>query len=87
MGRWHKPNVIPRNERKCHVCSKLEDEFHFLLECPLYSDLRKMYINRYFSSHPNILKFKELLTSENSNVTRKLACYVFKGFQIRYNIY
>ena len=87
MGRWHKPNVIPRNERKCPVCSKLEDEFHFLLECPLYSDLRKMYINRYFSSHPNILKFKELLTSENSNVTRKLACYVFKGFQIRYNIY
>jgi len=46
-----------------------------------------MYIKRYFSSHPNILQFKELLTSENSDVTRKLACYVFKGFQIRYNIY
>ena len=78
MGRWHKPNVIPRNERKCPVCSKLhvEDEFHFLLECPLYSDLRKTYINRYFSSHSYILKFKELLTSENSDVTRKLACYV-----------
>ena len=46
-----------------------------------------MNINRYFSNHPNILKFKELLTSENSDVTRKRACYVFKGFQIRYNIY
>jgi len=42
IGRWHKPNVIPRNERKCPVCSTLEDEFHFLLEFPLYSDLRKM---------------------------------------------
>jgi len=45
IGRWHKPNVIPRHERKIPVCSKLEEEFHFLLECPLYSDLRKTYIN------------------------------------------
>ena len=72
MVRWNKPNVIPRNERKCPVCSKLEDEFHFLLLCPLYSDLRKTYINRYFLSHPNILKFKELLTSENNDITRML---------------
>jgi len=31
MGRWHIPNVIPRNERTCPVCYKLEDIFHFLL--------------------------------------------------------
>ena len=28
-GRWHKPNKIPRNDRKCQLCNSLEDEFHF----------------------------------------------------------
>ena len=29
--------------RKCKECNKLEDEFHLLLECSLYNDLRKQY--------------------------------------------
>ena len=41
-GRWHKPVAVPFNERKCRTCLNcLEDEFHFLLECPLYHELRK----------------------------------------------
>ncbi|MCG8074808.1 MAG: hypothetical protein JAY75_01015, partial [Candidatus Thiodiazotropha taylori] len=47
MGRWVRPNKIPYNDRKCKLCNRLEDEFHFLLECPLYSDLRKQYIKPY----------------------------------------
>ena len=43
-GRWHKP--VPLNERKCRTCLNcLEDEFHFLLECPLYNELRKHILN------------------------------------------
>jgi len=38
-----KPTAIPFNERKWTLCLKLEDEFLFLLECPLYKDLRKKY--------------------------------------------
>ena len=38
-GRWHKPVVVRFNERKCRTClTCLEDEFHFLLECPLYHE-------------------------------------------------
>ena len=40
-GRWVKPNPTPLNERKCLNCKVLEDEYHFVLECPLYDDLRK----------------------------------------------
>ena len=29
-GRWHRPQSIPLNERKCRVCNFLEDEFHFI---------------------------------------------------------
>ncbi|KAH3802567.1 hypothetical protein DPMN_156245 [Dreissena polymorpha] len=40
-GRWHKPESIPVQERKCQHCNVLEDEFHFLFECSLYNDIRK----------------------------------------------
>ena len=39
---WARPNRVP-DGRKCGECNKLEDEFHLLLECSLYNDLRKQY--------------------------------------------
>ena len=77
-GRWHQPNKIPYNERKCQLCNTLEDEFHFLLECPLYYDLRKSLIDKYYWKHPNMIKFIDLLKSENENTLRKLAIYCIK---------
>jgi len=43
-GRWHKPASIPISERKCTICNKLEDEYHFMFECSLYTELRNKYI-------------------------------------------
>ena len=82
-GRWHKPQKIPRNERKCRHCNTLEDEFHFLLECKTFSDLRKQYIKPYFWRNPNMIKFTELMKSENPTIIRKLAIYTYKCFEIR----
>ena len=48
MGRWAKPNKIPLENRKCRSCDVLEDEFHFILQCSRYQDLREIYIKRYF---------------------------------------
>ena len=62
--RWQKPTAIPFNERKCTLCLKLEDEFHFLLECPLYKDLRKKEVKKYCWKNTNKLKFIELISSE-----------------------
>ena len=41
VGRYSRP-PIPTEERLCVLCDAraIEDEKHFLLECPLYSDLR-----------------------------------------------
>lgn len=64
-GRWHKPNPVPVNERKCKYCHKLEDEFHFVLECPLYTELRNTYIRPFFWTNTNSIKFRELFTSTN----------------------
>ena len=47
-SRWAKPNKIPLDNRKCMICNVLEAEFHFVLECCLYKDLRKTYIKWYY---------------------------------------
>jgi hypothetical protein len=82
-GRWHKPLKIPYTDRKCLICKTLEDEFHFLLECPLYIDLRKRYIKEYFWRNANVLKFTELLNNDNKVIIQKLSLYVLKSFELR----
>ena len=47
-GRWHKPQSISLNERKCLNCNNIEDESHFILECTRYSEIRRKYIKKYF---------------------------------------
>ena len=85
-GRWHRPNSIPLDERKCNACNVLEDEFHFILECSLYKELRKTYIKRYFWIRPNIIKFTELMTSENHQIIKNLATFVHASLKVRANV-
>lgn len=86
VGRWAKPHKVPYENRKCKVCNTLEDEFHFLLECPLYTDLRKLYINKYFWRRPNMPKFIELLSADNTALLRKLSTYIEKAFKLRKDV-
>ena len=77
-GRWN-------NERKCNFCLELEDEFHFLLECKLYITLRKCILPKYYWNRPNMLKFSELISTDNVKLMNLLAKYVHKAFYIRNN--
>ena len=82
-GRWGKAHsYLIYNERKCAHCSVLEDEFHFVLTCPLYLDLRKNCISKYYWSRPNMFKFLELLNCSNTGRIRKLSCFVFHAFNL-----
>ena len=82
-GRWTKPLITPRENRLCKQCNNLEDEFHFLFECPLYNDIRQFYIKPYFTRRISMQKAIELLKTENSSNLKKLAMFIFKGFKIR----
>ena len=82
-GRWVKPNRIPLNERKCIFCDVLEDEFHFVLECSSYNELRKTYISKYFWKRPNMFKFIELINSSNTRCIRRLCTFIFQAFKVR----
>ena len=33
-------NRIPVNERLCESCESVEDEYHVLMQCPKYDDIR-----------------------------------------------
>ena len=82
-GRWTKPNKTPVDARECKMCNVLEDEYHFILECVLYSDIRKAYINKYYWTRPNMLKLIELFTNENTKCLKKLGIFVDKTFELR----
>ena len=84
-GRWQKHISIPFIQWKCKLCLKLEVEFYFLLECPLYKDLRKKYVKKYYWKNTNMLKFIELITSENETVI-KWSMFVNKYFDLRINL-
>lgn len=85
-GRWARPNSIPINERKCSICLVLEDEFHFILECQLYVDLRKSYIDPYYWKRASMFKFLELITTTNQNKIRKLGVFIYKALELRNDI-
>ncbi|MCG8048238.1 MAG: reverse transcriptase family protein [Candidatus Thiodiazotropha endolucinida] len=82
-GRWVRPNSIPLSERKCILCNTLEDEYHFVLECPAYDDLRKVYIPKYYRNNPSMFKFIDLINSTSEGRIRKLSVYIFYAFKLR----
>ena len=82
-GRWHKPVPIPYELRKCVNCDVLEDEYHFIIECNMFSELRLLYIPRKYYIRPSMFKFVSLVLSDNETVVRKLAMFVFKANEIR----
>ena len=51
------------------------DVYHFLLDCPLYKDLEKKYVKKYYW-----IFFIELITSENETVITNLSMFVNKFF-------
>ena len=87
VGRWARPNRTPLDQRKCRVCDKVEDEFHFILECGLYSQIRKIYIKKYFWGRPNMIKLKELMQTTNERTLLNLALFTEKAFKIRTEMY
>jgi hypothetical protein len=73
---------IDRNLRTCKLCSlNVESEYHFLLCCPLYRNLRRKYNVNY--SFPCINKFTRLLSSNNNRTIRNIAKFVFYAMHLR----
>lgn len=62
-GRWgsRKCNV---NERKCRLCDVVEDEYHCIIECPMYVKERRGCMPACLRNGPSMMKFIVFLKSE-----------------------
>jgi len=71
VGRWHRPVGIPVNERLCTMCTNLEDEYHFVMECQLYANKRKRRLPAYYWKIHNMFKFTKLINIESIKILKK----------------
>ena len=74
-----------RSHRKCEKCdtNDIEDEFHFVLSCPLYSDLRKKYIKCYYWRRPSMFKLVQLFSVRNRKTLCNLSRYLINALLLR----
>ena len=84
-SRWTKRLSTPINDRKCSVCNILEDEYHFILECQMFNDLKIKLIPDLYRIRPNMQKFVSLLNNNHVNIIKQLAKYMHYAFERRNN--
>jgi hypothetical protein len=83
-------NII-RSEKKCTNCSKgdIEDEKHFIVDCPLYENIRVKFFDKVIDLCPNFSymdtssKFVWLFTNEHEQVLIKLGSFIEECFLLR----
>jgi hypothetical protein len=75
---------LDRESRTCFQCiSCIEDEYHFILVCPIYRTLREVYISKKYYENPTINKFNILMASKNEQTMKNLALFIYHGFMLR----
>ena len=78
---------IDRQERICNFCTgkRVESEYHFLLVCPLYRELRHKYMKSYYCRWPTLNKFDSFMSSDNKRTILSLAKYIYYASELRRN--
>ena len=73
------------NERICTQCNMhvIEDEFHFLLVCPKFHNLRTQFLKPYYYGWPTLHKFQTLLSSQNTKQLLNLSKFIYTAFNAR----
>ena len=77
---------IPKDDRKCKYCNKVEDELHLLDDCKLYNELRKSIFSqtKVAEKHNNNFKISNMLNIEEYQTA--VMKYVHECFCIRKQI-
>ena len=86
MGRWAKSNKLLLKTENLKRFNVLEDEFHFVLECSMYNELRGRSISKYYWQKPNMFIFIQLLCTEHCKILKNLGVFIEKAFQLRNEI-
>jgi hypothetical protein len=70
---------LPREERTCLLCNSrdIEDEFHFIIICNCYTELRRRFLKRYYYNRPSMFKFIQLIKTSNKSELLGLSKYIY----------
>jgi hypothetical protein len=81
-GRYYN---IDRHARICNMCNNndIEDEYHFILECSKYVEIRSKYIKPYYCINPSAFKLTQLLSVQNIKELNNLGKYLYVAEKIR----
>lgn len=80
-------NNTQRAQRNCFSCKNyVEDEFHFILVCPVYIEYRQKYIKKYFYEKPSMFKLLQLFNNENFKDMCNLGKYIYYSMKLRNDI-
>ena len=83
VGECATDDNVMRYKELCKWCLKEHkkeignDEYHIFYECTLYTNLREEYLPKYFHKHPNIIKFIELMKTQNITLLREIALFIY----------
>ena len=69
-GRWQRPKV-DFQDRICHICNCIDDEFHVLIECPRFIHIRITLLDKSLKKKPSMFNFIRLLDSTNKQKLKK----------------
>jgi hypothetical protein len=61
----------------------VEDEYHFILQCEKYIDVRKKYLKKYYWQRPSCFKLVQLLYVRNIKELNNLGKYLLLAEKIR----
>ena len=80
-GRWRN---IPRSERLCHLCASADigDEYHYIMSCNYFKDERCKYLPQYCNKNINVIKFKQVYSTQNIVELEKL-CRFIKSISVK----
>ena len=70
---------VSRADRICRMCNSgfVENEYHFLLVCPVFRHFRRQYMKPYFCSWPSLNKFDNLMSSNNKKEILNLEKFIY----------
>ena len=76
-------NHVPRSERLCMNCNLrvIEDEYHVILICPKFLDLRIIFLSPKYYTQPSLEQFCQLMNNKYADVICKLAAFVHHVLQ------
>ena len=76
-ARWSKVKM-PYAQRRCTLCSSgdIEDEYHMIMICEHFRDVRVKYIKPFYYKRPSMWKFIELMNSTSKKDRFKLMLFL-----------